>query len=936
MANWFVRLNGDDDLGDGSTEAPYRTITKALGEISSSDTIIVGDGDFATETKLVIPCSCTIQAEHNLGDTTISYTFLSFGDSFWSVEGNYTVQVKDLVVGCVGANDNVILKLSTINKGLIIPTYCYFWGNSQVRAVQILSTSDEGGIGDRLRAYKCTFRNLSAGIKIVQQVGYQYAPVSKVKDCIFSDCTTGIVGVHALTETNNCFYNNGTDIDSKTLDVSDITTDPIFKNAYNTALGFELAWASPCKDAGIEVATYVTEYLGAAPDMGCYEEGAMSDSLTLSATLAGEIESDVLLKATLKQLGITDEVTLKATLKDFISDSSVLKGHVSQIVGSAHRDSFFWEFPGLISTGTQVGGTKFVGGPCIIKGILVYLKGTGSAGTTTVDINKVSVDGAKMASIFTDPDDRPSIAYDASSNIFLIFPEVPFLHGEGLSVDLDAVGTDAEDLTVVAITESQSGKRPRVLETLFFEDAFSLSRDHLVESTNFTIKCIFSQAMDETSAPIVLSLVSKNVGVDDIVLTDYRWESTYLKNDTFVVYNINVSEPATFLFELSGLKDKVDITQEAFTTRVEFFERDFIHVSLPYLNTSTATVNITTTTATQMAFSMNGSTWSSWEAIDIVKSLDVTNAAIGGNSSEGLKTIYAKFKDIEGNETLGLDSYAVYYYVSALTVDLLVLPLTSNQYFIGDYFKASYLVKWKPTSNHLIPFVKTEFYLDDVLLETVGFSSLWVSGIVPTCTFVPVLIPEEEITEAEFKITATAGVIYNASGVYTSVAAETTGKTVTITDFTHDFLALCYVDSSGAFNVELSAGFNPDLSLGLETMSVTEKLQAVKEFIDQPADSVLIGYIYFSCSGGFAIEDILKSLYSPIDHFYLSMELPSGTFKARIYDSSGAYADSTFLITSDYPKVTLRAYTDETKTVELTSGQIYNYDSVYYEWEENI
>lgn len=51
-ATFYVRTNGNDSTGDGSTGNPWRTLSRGVTGASSGDTIMVGSGDFAEHTAV--------------------------------------------------------------------------------------------------------------------------------------------------------------------------------------------------------------------------------------------------------------------------------------------------------------------------------------------------------------------------------------------------------------------------------------------------------------------------------------------------------------------------------------------------------------------------------------------------------------------------------------------------------------------------------------------------------------------------------------------------------------------------------------------------------------------------------------------------------------------------------------------------------------------
>lgn len=63
MTVYYVRTNGDDSTGNGSTETPWLTIKKAIATVTSGDTILVGDG---------------VYAENDGGSLVLKRAFLSY------------------------------------------------------------------------------------------------------------------------------------------------------------------------------------------------------------------------------------------------------------------------------------------------------------------------------------------------------------------------------------------------------------------------------------------------------------------------------------------------------------------------------------------------------------------------------------------------------------------------------------------------------------------------------------------------------------------------------------------------------------------------------------------------------------------------------------------------------------------------------------------
>jgi len=64
-ATYFVRTNGNDSTGDGSTGNPWRTISKANSTVAANDTVLLGDGAYLEHTTVTKPL--TFRAESTKG-----------------------------------------------------------------------------------------------------------------------------------------------------------------------------------------------------------------------------------------------------------------------------------------------------------------------------------------------------------------------------------------------------------------------------------------------------------------------------------------------------------------------------------------------------------------------------------------------------------------------------------------------------------------------------------------------------------------------------------------------------------------------------------------------------------------------------------------------------------------------------------------------------
>ena len=80
-----------------------------------------------------------------------------------------------------------------------------------------------------------------------------------------------------------------------------------------------------------------------------------------------------------------------------------------------------------------------------IESIAIHLEDKGSASSTIVDVNLNGV------TIFTNQDNRPTMAYDESGDVIIAFPDVINVYeGDILSFDIDQISTGADTLTAGA------------------------------------------------------------------------------------------------------------------------------------------------------------------------------------------------------------------------------------------------------------------------------------------------------------------------------------------------------------------------------------------------------------------------------------------------------------------------------------------------------
>lgn len=295
MADWYVATTGNDTTGDGSAGTPYKHIFKAWQELSDGDTIYCADGTYDEEgTPLVdvgkgftIRSSSADYSKVIIIPTALGAPGVSDRKAWVGDYGPFTIELYDLTLvldhsKITTAYATVINALFYMANNAASSTHqrairCFFLAIGLPDDEYIFGMVNDFGTATNACAYKCTFRGWKNNAKSAGLYSWklttQYPSLTAI-DCIFEGCSHGIWATYAsnvITESYNCFYNNTYDIRKATadidLDATDITTDPVFDSASVALTGP----TSGCIDTGIVIATYVTTYLGSAPDRGCCE-----------------------------------------------------------------------------------------------------------------------------------------------------------------------------------------------------------------------------------------------------------------------------------------------------------------------------------------------------------------------------------------------------------------------------------------------------------------------------------------------------------------------------------------------------------------------------------------------------------------------------------------------------------------------------------------
>lgn len=133
MADIYVRTDGDDGTGDGSTGNPYATLDKAFDEVSASDTIILGDGTYTTNINSTgylllsgLPAGVTIRSETavtSIWQTKPVTIVNASGDRVYGINGAFgnTVTFRGIKFQMPGSQAYLFYAQ---NSGTVIHQFC--------------------------------------------------------------------------------------------------------------------------------------------------------------------------------------------------------------------------------------------------------------------------------------------------------------------------------------------------------------------------------------------------------------------------------------------------------------------------------------------------------------------------------------------------------------------------------------------------------------------------------------------------------------------------------------------------------------------------------------------------------------------------------------------------------------------------------------------
>ena len=415
--------------------------------------------------------------------------------------------------------------------------------------------------------------------------------------------------------------------------------------------------------------------------------GSISSTYKLTATLLGSVSSYFLFKATI--------------FKHNILSNYILQSFLSIIIRRLYISYLTFDIYGALTTGTQKGGTRLISNPNILSQIYIYLKNTGSSGETIIDINK------NGTSIFTNPSQRPHIPYNDINKFDEALVSIALTKNDIITIDIDQIAVGAADLSVILHLDTYTGLKPIVTNIDILDTSFILNSQDVFVNDGLRFKIRFENSMDSSIIPSV-DLIKKD---GTIISLNGSWISTILKNDTY--YTTAYTELTEADIGLTKLyiktaTDKYGIEMNG--THFEFQITSFIGKLFYNIYTKEANNEITfNLISRKLVFSLDGVTYSSEENWDKTKIIDITNSAIGGNSDEGIKTLYIKFLSDIG------------YMIKIITFKYYYTPISSNWSAallkkIVEGYKTQYIVAIKLSLDfETSPIKKIRVYQNTVL-----------------------------------------------------------------------------------------------------------------------------------------------------------------------------------------------------------------------------
>lgn len=421
---------------------------------------------------------------------------------------------------------------------------------------------------------------------------------------------------------------------------------------------------------------------------------------TLTSTLLKTFLDTYKLVATLCKL-ISNDFLFKATLLKHLNLSYILQAVITGIIRNLYISYLTFDVYGTLTQEIQIGGTRVISNPNLLSQIYIYLKNTGSSGETIIDINK------NGTSIFTSPSQRPHIPYNDINKFDEASVSVALTKDDIITIDIDQIATGSSDLSVILHLDTYSGLKPVITNIDILDTSFILNSQDIFVNDGLRFKIRFENSMDSSISPIV-ELIKKD---GTIVSLSGNWINSILEDDTFytsVYTGLTELDIGLIKLYIKTATDKYGM--EMVGTYFEFQITSFM--GKIFYNTYTKEANNEITfnlISRKLAFSLNGVTYSQEENWNNIKTIDITNPVIGGNSFEGIKTLYIKFLSDIG------------YMIKVITFKYYYLPLSENWSAvllkkIVEGSKNQYIVSIKLSINFAnAPIQKIRIYQNTIL-----------------------------------------------------------------------------------------------------------------------------------------------------------------------------------------------------------------------------
>lgn len=413
---------------------------------------------------------------------------------------------------------------------------------------------------------------------------------------------------------------------------------------------------------------------------------------------------------------IVDNFQVLSTLWKTQSSNFNLTSFIKLLVRSYKRSYLQFKLEGNILIGANQDIPVNSAGPAILQKIFVYCKTLGGSGHVLLDINK------NGATIFTSQDKRPEILHDDVNKWVEVVPNIKSVaDGDVFSLDVDDTDIGFENISVVLVFEDIIDINPNIKEFDLLDDEFVMNLkggDVGWITDKFRIKFIFNVTMNVSYTPVaeIIPLSSQSI----FTMGTGHWETTYVAYDTWISDEIVLISDniGSFLLSITNAKSyfAYDLKKNM---RIKLEKKNLVYSVTPYTLTGNIDLKFLVRTAQHFSFSLDNSLWSAVETFKLEKTLDITDASIGGNSLEGAKTIYIKFT--QGSITY-TSTYVVYYYTS---------EMDSFDYYStieSKYDSATVHYKYSPSLVD-IPLKEIKIFINDVLFATYLPKSKVVSGL---------------------------------------------------------------------------------------------------------------------------------------------------------------------------------------------------------------